>query len=106
MSLGYCAGRSAFPQNAGYKPTLTVGALTRRIDELHLKWPFYGSRRMVFELNQAGHGVNRKRVQRLNREPVDLGLTAKPRRRRSSPMRSRSIISKDSPNLLSSSSFH
>jgi putative transposase len=34
---------------------------------LHLKWPFYGSRRMVFELNQAGHGVNRKRVQRLTR---------------------------------------
>ena len=26
-------------------------ALMRRIDELHLKWPFYGSRRMVFELN-------------------------------------------------------
>src|ERR1700721_4547035 len=40
-------------------------ALMRRIDELHLKWPFYGSRRMVFELNQAGHGINRKRVQRL-----------------------------------------
>jgi hypothetical protein len=36
--------------------------LMRRIDELHLKWPFYGSRRMVFELNQAGHGINRKRV--------------------------------------------
>jgi hypothetical protein len=28
-------------------------AMMRRIDELHLKWPFYGSRRMVFELNQA-----------------------------------------------------
>ena len=42
-------------------------ALMRLIDELHLKWPFYGSRRMVFELNEAGHGVNRKRVQRLMR---------------------------------------
>lgn len=42
-------------------------AMMRRIDELHLKWPFYGSRRMVFELNQAGHGINRKRVQRLMR---------------------------------------
>jgi transposase InsO family protein len=39
----------------------------RRIDEFHLKWPFYDSRRMVFELNQAAHGVNRKRVQRLMR---------------------------------------
>ena len=27
-------------------------ALRRRIDELHLEFPFYGSRRMVFELNQ------------------------------------------------------
>src|SRR5258708_8333 len=33
-----------------------------RIDELHLKWPLHGSRRMVFELNQAGHGINRKHV--------------------------------------------
>jgi putative transposase len=54
-----------------YRPGPVTGAddlaLMRRIDELHLKWPFYGSRRMVFELNQAGHGVNRKRVQRLMR---------------------------------------
>jgi putative transposase len=45
-------------------------ALMRRIDELHLKWPFYGSRRMVFELNQAGHGINRKRVQTDARVPA------------------------------------
>src|SRR5258705_1106620 len=54
-----------------YRPGPITGAddlaLMRRIDELHLKWPFYGSRRMVFELNQAGHGVNRKRAQRLMR---------------------------------------
>src|SRR5258708_36397313 len=42
-------------------------AMMRRIDELHLKWPFYGSRRMVFELHQAGYGINRKRVQKLMR---------------------------------------
>jgi len=40
-----------------YRPGPVTGAddlaLMRRIDELHLKWPFYGSRRMVFELNQA-----------------------------------------------------
>ena len=39
-----------------YRPAPVTGAddlaLMRRIDELHLKWPFYGSRRMVFELNQ------------------------------------------------------
>src|ERR1700719_5414565 len=54
-----------------YPPQPVTGAddlaLMRRIDELHLKRPFYGSRRMVFELNQVGHGVNRKRVQRLMR---------------------------------------
>ena len=39
----------------------------RRIDELHLELPFYGSRRMTFELNKEGRGVNRKRVRRLTR---------------------------------------
>jgi hypothetical protein len=39
----------------------------RRIDELHLELPFYGSRRMTFQLNEEGRGVNRKRVQRLMR---------------------------------------
>ena len=39
----------------------------RRIDELHLKLPFYSSRRMTFQLNEEGRGVNRKRVQRLMR---------------------------------------
>ena len=42
-------------------------ALMRRIDDLHLELPFYGSRRMLFERNKEGHGLNRKRVQRLIR---------------------------------------
>ena len=42
-------------------------ALMRRIDELYLERPFYGSRRMTFDLNEEGRGVNRKRVQRLMR---------------------------------------
>ena len=41
--------------------------LMRRIDELYLGKPFYGSRRMTFALNEEGRGVNRKRVQRLMR---------------------------------------
>ena len=41
--------------------------LMRRIDELHLELPFYGSRRMMFALNGEGQKVNRKRVQRLMR---------------------------------------
>ena len=39
----------------------------RRIDEIHLQFPFLGSRRMVYELERAGFRVNRKRVQRLMR---------------------------------------
>jgi putative transposase len=39
----------------------------RRIDELHLKPPFYGSRRMMFELNKESPKVNRKHAQRLMR---------------------------------------
>jgi putative transposase len=42
-------------------------ALMRRIDELHLKYPFYGSRKMAETLRREGHEVNRKRVQRLMR---------------------------------------
>jgi putative transposase len=51
------------------KPVIRAGdlALMRRIDELHLQLPFYGSRRMTFELNKEDRGVNRKRVQRLMR---------------------------------------
>lgn len=40
-------------------------ALMRRLDELHLEWPVYGSRRLTVVLRREGHGVNRKRVQRL-----------------------------------------
>ena len=39
----------------------------RRIDELYLEKPFNGSRRVTFDLNEEGRGVNRKRVQRLMR---------------------------------------
>src|SRR5712692_7105795 len=60
-------------------------ALMRRIDELHLKWPFYGSRRMVFELNQAGHGINRKRVQRLMRVMGIEALVPRPGTSKAAP---------------------
>ncbi len=41
--------------------------LMKRIDAIYLKWPFYGSRRMVAELRGEGWDVNRKRVRRLMR---------------------------------------
>jgi len=42
-------------------------ALMRRIDELHLKYPFFGSRMMSATLKAEGRIVNRKRTQRLMR---------------------------------------
>ena len=59
--------------------------LLRRLDELYLKTPCYGSRRMTEQLKQEGYAVNRKRVQRLMRK---LGLQAiypKPRLSRANP---------------------
>ena len=57
--------------------------LMRLIDEIHLQWPFYGSRRIRDELEERGHTVNRKRVQRLTRQ---MGVRALyPRQRTSQP---------------------
>ena len=57
--------------------------LMRLIDEIHLLWPFYGSRRMCDELGDQGHLVNRKHAQRLMRV---MGLQALyPRKRTSQP---------------------
>jgi putative transposase len=39
--------------------------LMRRMDELHLAYPFYGSRRLAAALRRAGWPANRKRVRRL-----------------------------------------
>src|SRR6266566_36306 len=72
-----------------YRPGPVTGAedlaLMRRIDELHLKWPFYGSRRMVFELNEEGCGVNRKRVQRLMRVMGIEALVPRPGTSKAAP---------------------
>lgn len=53
--------------------------LMRRIDEQYTRTPFYGSRRMTFELNQQGWKVNRKRVQRLMRRMGLEAIYPKPR---------------------------
>ena len=72
-----------------YRPKPVAGAddlaVMRRIDELHLELPFYGSRRMTFELNKEGRGVNRKRVQRLMRLMGIAALGPKPRTSKPAP---------------------
>jgi putative transposase len=53
--------------------------LMRMIDEEYLKTPFYGSRKMVIELEKKGEIVNRKRVQRLMRIMGLEAMYPKPR---------------------------
>jgi putative transposase len=56
-------------------------ALMKLIDQCHLKHPYFGSRRVRDWLEDRGHQVNRKRVQRLMRT---MGLVAVyPKRKRS-----------------------
>jgi len=58
-------------------------ALMREIDELYLKRPYYGSRRIRADLSTPERPLNRKRIQRLMRK---MGLVAVyPKRRLSIP---------------------
>lgn len=69
--------------------------LMRRIDELHLQWPFYGSRKLTHELRKEGHAVGRRHVRTLMRR---MGIEALYRRPRTSvPARGATIY----PYLLS-----
>jgi putative transposase len=55
------------------KPSAEDLLLCREIDEIHMRLPFYGSRRMVRELRSRGFAAGRGRVRRLMRW---MGLTA------------------------------
>jgi putative transposase len=60
-------------------------AVMRRIDELYLASPFYGSRRMTAVLRREGWPVNRKRVQRLMRVMALEAIYQKPNTSRKHP---------------------
>jgi len=53
-------------------------AVMRRIDELYLASPFYGSRRMTAVLRREGWAVNRKRARRLMRVMALEAIYQKP----------------------------
>jgi putative transposase len=55
--------------------------IMRRLDELHLQWPFYGSRKLTWELRKEGHEVGRRHVVTLMRR---MGIEAIYRRPRTS----------------------
>lgn len=40
-------------------------AIMRDLDDLHLRWPFYGQRKLLRELHDRGRKIGRKRVRRL-----------------------------------------
>lgn len=68
------------------KPTsLEELALMRRIDEVHLAFPFYGSRKLTRCLKDEGKGVNRKHIQRLMRVMGIEAVAPKPDTSRPAP---------------------
>jgi len=69
---------------AYYQPTpvsQTTLALMRRIDELHLQYPFAGARMLRDLLRQEGHAIGRRQVATLMRR---MGITAIYRKPRTS----------------------
>jgi putative transposase len=69
--------------------------LMRRLDELHLQWPFYGSRKLAAQLQREAQEVGRRHVTTLMRR---MGIEAMYRRPRTSiPARGAAIY----PYLLS-----
>jgi putative transposase len=77
-------GRSGFY----YEPAPTSAeelSLMRRIDELHLECPFYGSRKLALELASEGRTTNRKCVQRLMRAMGLEAMVPKPNTSRAAP---------------------
>jgi putative transposase len=53
--------------------------LMRRMDELHLKWPFYGARKLRRELMYDGHAVGLRHVRTLMRRMGMETIYRKPR---------------------------
>lgn len=77
----------------------------RELDVIHMKYPFYGSRRICDELNDRGYPVCRKKVQRLMRKMGIIALY--PKRKTSQPGKGHKIypyllknLSIDRPNQV------
>src|SRR5260370_23926452 len=72
-----------------YRPVPVIGAddlaLMRRLDELHLKWPFYGSRRAGGQVYPASHGKNPQIREKPARALVKEGVEPSPAPRPSAP---------------------
>lgn len=74
--------------SAYYRPRQVSEAdqnLMRRIDELHLEFPFAGARMLVRLLRREGHGVGRRRVRTLMKRMGVKALYCKPNTSRRNP---------------------
>ena len=60
-------------------------SVMRRLDELHLVHPFYGSRKLALELRSEGVLINRKRVQRLMRLMGIVAMVPRPNTSKPAP---------------------
>ena len=60
-------------------------ALMRRLDEMHLEHPVYGSRKLTVLLRREGQRINRKRVQRLLHVMGIEAIYAKPKTSQPAP---------------------
>jgi putative transposase len=56
-----------------------------RLDELHLEFPFFGSRKLALELRKEGVLINRKRVQRLMRLMGIVAMVPQPNTSKPAP---------------------
>lgn len=71
--------RASFYRLRGHEPVLdeAEAELRSRIQQIALRWPVYGYRRITAELNRSGCNVNHKRVLKLMREDNLLCLRRK-----------------------------
>ena len=89
LSIRRQCGLLGLARSGVYRPSRIANddelALMRRLDELFLAWPFFGSRRMTAMLRSDGWIVNRKRVRRLMRVMGLRALGPKPNTSKPAP---------------------
>ena len=89
LSIRRQCGLLGLARSGVYRPARIADddelAIRRRLDELFLLWPFFGSRRMTARLRAEGWRINRKRVQRLMRRMGIAALGPKPRTSKPAP---------------------
>jgi transposase InsO family protein len=90
-----CISRSWYYERR-HRASADAADLQDEIENIVIKFPGYGYRRVTFELQRRGHRVNHKRVLRIMREGSWLCRLQRPRRRTTQSEHDRPVF----PNLL------